>query len=172
MALRSRKIRERTVSVTSSDNPDEQLQVTIRALRPTEMQWLVERNPGLWDEDDESAPIDERVAKVNTATALGFTRDLVRLGLVDLPDPPLDPDTGKPFAIRRYTARVAGEKAQLVANDTLDALADYLFAIAGEIGEMAALTAKEKDAARPTSASTGTPALAVAEDAEGTLPSA
>jgi len=160
MALRSRKVKERTVEVSSSANPDDTLTVTVRALLETEMQWIAERNPDV--------VAAQAADDATTTTWTGWMRDLLRLGLVEVIDPPNDPDTGLPFAIRRTQARVAGEKQAIVTNDTLNALADYLVPIAVQVIEMAALTGKERDAARPTEPSAGATGLELAPTAKET----
>lgn len=160
MALRSRKVKERTVEVSSSVNAEDKLTVIVRALLETELQWLGERNPEVAD-----ATSADGTSNMNWTA---WMRDLVRIGLVDIPDPPIDPDTGAPFAIKRTQARVAGEKAQLATNDTLNALAEYMVGIGLEIIGLAALSKEERDAARPTMPSSAAPALTVAENAEET----
>jgi len=160
MALRSRKVKERTVEVSSSANPDDKLTVVVRALLETEMQWLAERNP-----DVVNAVTTE---DATTPMWTGWMRDLVRLGLVDIVDPPNDPDTGQPFAIKRTQARVSGEKQQIVTNDTLNALAEYLAGIAVAIIEMAAMTGEEREAARPFAQSPEAPGMTPATPAQET----
>jgi len=161
MAIRSRKLQTRTVTVSALENPEDKLTVTIRALRESEKQWMSERNIEIG--------MDFEVKGENP---LGFLRDMVRIGLIGVVDPPVDPDTGRPFEFVTYRQKVGNRKVELVSDDTLDALADYVAPIANEIGTMLTLSDEERDAARPTGKSVEPKSLELAAPVKEEKPTA
>jgi hypothetical protein len=131
MAMHSRRSNVKRIEIAPQSGKGETISVTIRGLRGTEETWARgEINLAAYDEN-----------YITEQTLIRYAR----IGLTEVHDV-TDVDTGRPFELKFTNVKIFERSAQVVDLPSVDALADYIMTIGGEVAKFTHLTDEEKQA--------------------------
>ena len=144
MPIRSRRTEVHRVDVVNDAGVT--LTVCVRALRPSEEAWILDRHLEAKDATD--------LRNWVPTNLYSFAMDYVRLGLVEV-NGAIDPDTGKPLELKWSSVKIGQRSVEVVQDDSLDAVAEWIAPIFDEIQKLTHLSPEEKKGINFTSPSQG-----------------